>query len=166
MPKSVLEIFRDYVMNGVPDSGAHEPDKRDIRDYLLWLEGYVGTGGATLEMRVSGGYLQFRVTEESPWINLVPVSEISDAVDADFDAISDEVVALGVALNDAIEALGLNAEPMMPLYRGERVRLQRRDRDTNAVTYMETHEGSIYVSSSNGLQRISSGEIIEPMMPL
>lgn len=45
MAKSPIEFLRDYVTNGVPSSGAYNPPKRDLREYLLWLEGQIGGGG-------------------------------------------------------------------------------------------------------------------------
>ncbi|OAE40672.1 hypothetical protein A7J57_10460 [Agrobacterium tumefaciens] len=45
MAKSPVEFLRDYVTNGVPSSGAYNPPKRDLREYLLWLEGQTGGGG-------------------------------------------------------------------------------------------------------------------------
>lgn len=45
MAKSPLEFLRDFVTPGVPSSGKYEPTKADFREYLIWLEGQIGSGG-------------------------------------------------------------------------------------------------------------------------
>lgn len=38
LTKTAAEIFRDYVTDGLPASGANPPNKADIRQYLLEIE--------------------------------------------------------------------------------------------------------------------------------
>ena len=37
-------VWRDWKTDGVPSSGVNEPDKSDIRQWALWLEGYLAAG--------------------------------------------------------------------------------------------------------------------------
>jgi hypothetical protein len=45
MVKSADEIFRDFATDGVPASGAHEPIKADIREFLTSIEAFADQGG-------------------------------------------------------------------------------------------------------------------------
>ena len=51
--KTIAEVFRDYEVDGVPASGPHQPNKRDIRQTLGMLESMLsqlGLGYATLAL--------------------------------------------------------------------------------------------------------------------
>jgi hypothetical protein len=68
---SALEVFRDYVINGVPSSGPHNPDKREFREWAVSVEGGGGGGGdfsdeiAALDQQISN-------LRDTTAINLVP----------------------------------------------------------------------------------------------
>lgn len=38
---NILQVFRDWVVDGVPSSGAHDPDKSDIRAWGNWVEAII-----------------------------------------------------------------------------------------------------------------------------
>lgn len=46
MVQSAATIFRDFVTDGVPSSGAHKPVKAEIREWGSWVEGVVAGGTA------------------------------------------------------------------------------------------------------------------------
>jgi hypothetical protein len=51
MPISLKQIFRDFVVDGVPSSGRYKPKKSEVRSWGVWVEGLLNSVGQ------SGGFL-------------------------------------------------------------------------------------------------------------
>ncbi|MBY3543681.1 hypothetical protein HFN71_28785 [Rhizobium laguerreae] len=43
MALSIIQIFRDYVTNGIPSSGNHKPAKSEIRSWGAWVESIISS---------------------------------------------------------------------------------------------------------------------------
>lgn len=53
MPLTAREVWRDFVVDGVPSSGAHKPGKADARNWGTYLEGFltsVGSNAGTVKI--------------------------------------------------------------------------------------------------------------------
>ncbi|MBY5863270.1 hypothetical protein [Rhizobium leguminosarum] len=47
MVSTANQIFRNWVLDGVPSSGAHEPEKAEIREWGAYLESFIASIGAS-----------------------------------------------------------------------------------------------------------------------
>ena len=110
MAKSPLVFLRDHVINGVPSSGAYRMEKRDLREYLLWLQDQAGgSGGGDFSADIAA--LEARIAaEETARASAVSTEaaarEAGDEAEAEArsQAISGEATARQEAIAEEAEA--------------------------------------------------------------
>lgn len=72
MALSASEIYRDFVVNGVPSSGSHKPSKADIRNWGTWIESFasaIGAGGGSVYFLRSDLFLDLQhAANDMAWV--------------------------------------------------------------------------------------------------